>query len=451
MVRHGNVTRRGFLKGTSGLALGAIGFPYVVRSTALGGSGAMVPSERITVGCVGTGPQGTYVMRNFLAQEDCRVIAICDLKAPVREATRNVVNEHYKNKDCATHTDFRELIARDDIDAVSIATCDHWHVLVALEAARAGKAIYLEKPMGLSLAEDQALRRACHQYGTIFQFGTQQRSSRDFRFACELVRNGRIGKLQTINVWCAGSSSGGPRNPVEPPDWIDYDMWLGPAPYHPCTPDRVTNQWWWFISDYALGFIAGWGVHPLDIALWGGGDKVLCPLEIEGKGVWPDPNGVCDTAMNWNVICKYDSGVTMNYTGNPYPDEWKNRYGRTSDHGTAFEGSDGWVHVDRAGINAYPKELLTTEWGPNDTRLYESSNHARNLLDCVRSRKDTICPIDVAVQADTLCQISDIAIRLEQKLRWDPAKERFVNNDAANRRLVRALRSPWRRCFRSPR
>ncbi|RPJ29092.1 MAG: gfo/Idh/MocA family oxidoreductase, partial [Planctomycetaceae bacterium] len=307
MVRQGNVTRRGFLRGTTGLALGAVGFPYVVRSTALGGSGAVVPSERITVGCVGTGPQGTYVMQNFLGQGDCRVVAICDLKAPVREATKKLVDGHYKNNDCATYTDFRELIARPDIDVVTVATCDHWHVLVALEAARAGKDLYVEKPMGLSLAEDQALRQACHQYGTRFQFGTQQRSSRDFRFACELVRNKRIGELKTINVWSPGSTGGGPRNVTKPPEWIDYNMWLGPAPYHAYTPGRESNSWWWFISDYALGFIAGWGVHPLDIALWGLGDKIP-PLEIEGKGQWPDPNGVADTALNWDVTCKLDNG-----------------------------------------------------------------------------------------------------------------------------------------------
>ncbi|MCU0915365.1 MAG: Gfo/Idh/MocA family oxidoreductase [Planctomycetes bacterium] len=444
MVRHTHVTRRNFLRTTTGAALGAIGLPYVVRSTALGRSGAVAASERIAVGCVGTGPQGTAVMRNFLNQKDGRVIAICDLKAPVREATQKLVNDYYKDTGCAVHTDYRELIARPDIDVVSIATCDHWHVLVALEAARAGKDMYLEKPMGLSLAEDQALRAACRQYGTRFQFGTQQRSSRNFRFACELVKNKRIGELKTINVWSPGSSSGGPRNPAQPPAWIDYDRWLGPAPYHAYTPGRESNSWWWFISDYALGFIAGWGVHPLDIALWGLGDKLPGPLTIEGKGQWPDPNGVCDTAMNWNVTGKFDNGVTMNFTGAPFPEEWKQRYGRTTDHGTAFEGTDGWVHVDRSGINAHPKELLETQWGPSDMRLYESGNHARNLLDCVRTRQDTICPIDVAVQADTLCQISDIAIRLEQKLRWDPAREQFVNNDAANRRLVRAMRSPWR-------
>ncbi|MHC4518794.1 MAG: Gfo/Idh/MocA family protein [Planctomycetota bacterium] len=443
MAEKVNLARRTFIKRTAGLALGAMGFPYVVRPAALGKAGSVAASERITVGCVGVGPQGTGVMRNFLSQKDCRVVGICDLKEPRRDTVSAIVNKHYGDSDCAAYTDYREIIARDDIDVILAAPTDHWHVLVALEAARAGKDIYLEKPMGLSLAEDQALREACYRYGTIFQFGTQQRSGHNFRFACELAVNERIGKLHTINVWSPGSANGGPLSPTTPPDWIDYDRWLGPAPYHPYTPDRVSNQWWWFISDYALGFIAGWGVHPLDIALWGGADKVTCPVEIEGKGVWPDSGGVCDTAMNWDITCKYDGGVTMNFTGDPYPEKWKTRYGRTTGHGTAFEGSEGWVHVDRSGINAHPKELLDIEWGPNDTRLYESSNHARNLLDCVKTRKDTICPIEVAVQADILCHISDIAIRLEEKLRWDPAQEKFVDNQAANRRLVRAMRSPW--------
>jgi predicted dehydrogenase len=352
------------------------------------------------------------------------------------------VNEHYQSTGCAAYKDFGELMARDDIDVVLAATPDHWHVLIALAAVRAGKDVYLEKPMGLSLAQDQALRAAVHRHGRVFQFGTQQRSERNFRFACELALNGRLGKLHTINVWSPGSGQGGDPTPVPVPEWLDYPMWLGPAPYTPYTKDRCSNKLWWFISDYALGFIAGWGIHPLDIALWGGGEKVACPLEIEGKGVWPT-EGVCDTAMNWKVVCKYDSGVTMNFTGDPYPDEWKQRYGRTTSHGTAFEGTDGWVHVDRSGLNAHPKELLETEFGPNDIHLYKSNNHVRNLLDCVKSRAETICPIDVAVQADIICQISDIAIRLEQKLRWDPKAERFVNNDTANRRLTRSMRAPW--------
>ncbi len=436
------VHRRRFLKRVACVAAGAAGFPYVVASSALGQASNVAASNRITVGCVGVGPQGTAVMRNFLSQKDAQVVAVCDVKSQVLAAGQGLVNKHYQGTGCAAYKDFRQLLARDDIDVVLVATPDHWHVLAALAAVRAGKDVYLEKPMGLSLAQDQALRTAVRRHGRVFQFGTQQRSSRNFRFACELVLNDRIGKLHTINVWSPGSSQGGDPTPVPVPEWLDYEMWLGPAPYTPYTRDRCSNSLWWFISDYALGFIAGWGVHPLDIALWGGGEKVACPVEVEGKGVWPT-EGVCDTAMNWNVVCKYDSGVTMNFTGDPFPEEWKNRYGRTTSHGTAFEGTEGWVHVDRSEINAHPKELLTTEFGPNEIRLYRSSNHVRNLLDCVKSRAETICPIDAAVQADIICHISDIAIRLEQKLKWDPKTERFVNNDAANRRLSRPMRSPW--------
>jgi len=438
-----NITRRSFLEKVAGTTVGAIGFPYIVRSSALGQAGTPAPSERIAVGCIGVGPQGTGVMGNFLDQKDARVVAVCDVKKTAREAAQTLVNKHYNDTVCTTYNDFRELVARNDIDVVLVATCDHWHVLASLAAVTAGKDVYCEKPLGVSIAEDQALLAAVHRYSRAFQFGTMQRSSRDFRFACELVCNGRIGKLHTINVWSPGSATGGPLKPAPVPDWLDYDLWLGPAPYIPYTQDRCSNQWWWYISDYAIGFIAGWGIHPIDIAVWGGADKLSGPIEIEGKGTWPTPDGVCDTAMNWNVTCKYPTGVTINFTGYPFPEEWQKRYGRTTSHGTAFEGTDGWVHVDREGINAHPKELLSTQFGPNDARLYESNNHVRNLLDCVKSRAPTICPIDESVRGDILCQISDIAIRLEQKLVWDQAKERFVNNDIANRRLSRSMRSPW--------
>jgi len=436
------IDRRRFIKGAAGAAVGAMGFPYLVSPSALGKAGSVAASERIVVGCVGVGPQGTGVMRNFLSQKDAQVVAICDLKSTRRDAVKSLVDKHYGNAACVVYKDFRDLMARNDIDVILSATTDHWHVPTALAAVRSGKDVYLEKPMGLSVGQDQALREAVHRYGRVFQFGTQQRSGRNFRFACELALNGKLGKLHTINVWSPGSRQGGDPKPVPVPEWLDYEMWLGPAPFVPYTQNRCVNNIWWHVSDYALGFIAGWGIHPIDIALWGGGDRLTGPIELEGKGTWPT-GGVCDAALNWDIVLKYSSGVTMNFTGWPTRQEWTKRYGRVQSHGTAFEGTNGWVHVNRGGITASSPELLKTEFGPNDRRLIESNHHVRNLLDCVKSRARTVANIDEAVQGDIICQISDIAIRLEQKLVWDTKAERFIGNDTANRRLCRPMRSPW--------
>jgi len=437
-----NIDRRQFLKKVTGLAAGAIAFPYIVPSSALGKSGTVAPGNRIVVGCIGVGGRGSGVMQNFLHHDDAHIVAVCDVKSNRCEAARRRVDEHYKTSGCAKYHDFRELLARDDIDAVMIATTDHWHVLAALAAARAGKDVYLEKPMGLSLAEDQALRTACHRYGTVFQFGTQQRSDWKFRFACELALNERVGKVHTINVLSPSSVRGGSMKLAPVPEWLDYNFWLGPAPYSPYTEDRCSNKLWWFNSDYALGWIAGWGVHPLDIALWGGGKDLTGQVELEGTGTFP-ADGFCDTAVDWNIVLKYASGVTVNYAGGPQPAEWRKRYGNDS-HGVAFEGTEGWVHVNRSRIVAHPKSLLKSVIGPNEVHLYESNDHVGNFLDCVKSRAQTVSPIDVAVHADIVCHLSDITIRTRRKIKWDPENEVIIGDADASRRLTRSMRSPWR-------
>ena len=433
--------RRRFLKKTGAAAVGAFGFPYVVSPSALGNSGSVAPSNRVVLGCVGVGPQGSSDMANFLHLKEVQVVAVCDVKANRREAARNRVDSHYNRKVCAEYSDFRQLFARDDIDAVLDATTDHWHVLTALAAVRAGKDVYLEKPMGLSLAEDQALRAACRRHGAVFQFGTQQRSDRKFRQACELALNERIGKLHTINVLSPASEAGGSLKRAPVPEWLDYEMWLGPAPYAPYTEDRCSNKLWWFNSDYAVGWIAGWGVHPLDIALWGGGKAMECGLELEGEGTFPE-EGFCDTATQWRIVMRYDSGLIVNYAGGPQPGEWRQRYGRDS-HGIGFEGDQGWVHVNRSRIVADPPSLLESVPGPNKIHLYESNHHQGNFVECVKSRRQTVCPIDAAVQADILCHLSDITIRTRRKIRWDPVKEEIVGDAEAARRLTRSMRSPW--------
>jgi predicted dehydrogenase len=441
MVDKNNIDRRRFLKKAAGVAAGAVAFPYIVPSSALGKAGAVAPSNRVIVGCIGVGGQGSGVMQNFLNQDIAQVVAVCDVKTTRRQAARKRVDGHYGNTGCAEYHDFRELLARDDIDAVMIASTDHWHVLHALAAAKAGKDVYLEKPMGLSLAEDQALREACHRYGTVFQFGTQQRSDWKFRFACELALNQRVGKVHTINVLSPSSVAGGSMKPAPVPEWLDYDFWLGPAPYKPYTEDRCSNKLWWFHSDYAIGWIAGWGVHPLDILLWGGGKDLTGSVELEGSGTFPT-DGFCDTATDWRIVLQYDSGIIVNYAGGPQPPEWRERYGSDA-HGVGFEGTEGWVHVNRGRIVAHPRSMLDSVIGPKEINLYKSNHHVRNFLDCVKSRSQTVCPIDVAVRADIVCHLSDIAIRTGRKIKWDPEKEVIIGDADASRMLTRSMRSPW--------
>lgn len=436
-----SLTRRGFLKRSAGLTAAAA-LPWAIAPNAIGLAAQRPASDRIVMGAIGVGPQGRGVMGGFLGSPDAQVVAVSDVKENVREVAKRQVQSRYKSAQCDTYNDFRDLLDRKDIDAVTIATCDHWHVLCAIAAAKAGKDMYVEKPMGLSMAECIALRETCHRYGRLFQFGTQQRSDWKFRHACEIARNERIGKLHTVNVWSPGSSRGGTFEKAPVPKGLDYDLWLGPAAYVPYTVNRCSNRLWWFISDYALGFIAGWGIHPLDIAAWGAGKLIDCPVEIEGKGDFPT-EGVCDTAMNWRITFKYESGLTMNFTGHPKPEEWTKRYPRSSSHGTAFEGSEGWVHVNRSVVNTGPEELVKTRIKDSEVKLYESRHHQQNLLDCIRTRRQPICNIDEAVRSETLCQIGEIAIRLERKLKWDNKAERFIGDDQANRMLSRAMRAPW--------
>jgi len=444
-------TRRQFLK-SAGAVTAAIGLPAIVPSAVLG-SVAIAPNDKINVGLIGCGPQGNQVLGNFLSAPDCRVVAVCDLWQKAMQAAANRVENHYKNgtpaieSSCRAYGDFRELLASDDIDAVLIAVPDHWHALLGLAAARAGKDMYLEKPLGVSVTEDLTLQTAIHNSRRVFQFGTQQRSDRNFRLACEMARNGLIGELKEINVWCYGSYEQEKGRPTPVPDDFDYDTWTGPAQFKPyirtrCQGPNPHLKTWWFDSTYSVGWIAGWGVHPLDIALWGAGDLARTRVEVEGSARFPN-DGECDTATTWDVVFEYASGLRINFKTNPPPAEWQSRYGKAFDHGTAFEGSEGWVLVDREGL--YTSSAHLVDWRPraSDRRLYESPEHVRNFLDCVRTRRETICSIEQAVQVDILCHLADIATRLARRVAWDPVKERFINDEQANRMLARSMRSGW--------
>jgi predicted dehydrogenase len=452
MSNKSQTNRRQFMRSAAGVAGASLAFPYIVPSSALGLEGAVAPSDRVTLGFIGVGNMGQGQLRPFINQPDVQVVAVCDPNRWRREQAQHIVNGEYSKQVCAAYNDFRELVARPDIDAVCIASLDSWHVLHALAAVRAGKDLYVQKPLGMSINEIKLLREEVNRRGRVFQFGTQQRSSKEFRFACELVLNGRIGKVQTIKVGVHSGASGGRHWPegdnersgltkVEPepvPDWLDYEMWLGPARSAPYTTARLTYPHWFHISDYSLGYVSGWGIHHIDIAQWGNGTELTGPLEVSGTAVWPHDDALCDNPTSWDVNYDYANGVKVRYTGSG-PGFGGVRYGIT------FEGPDGWVFVNRGALEAQPKSLLESKIGPNELHLPVSDLHEKNFIECVKSRGRTICPVDVAVRSETVCQLAWITFKLQQrKLKWDPEKETFPNDPDANRLMKRTLRSPWR-------
>ncbi|MBW7865009.1 MAG: Gfo/Idh/MocA family oxidoreductase [Candidatus Hydrogenedens sp.] len=438
MRRNTAMTRRGFLGRT---LTAAAAFPAIIPGSALGLNGAVAPSNRVTLACIGVGDRGHYLLTEALQCKEAQIVAACDVKAERRDAAAATINEFYGNKDCVTFNEHEAVTSRKDIDGVVIASCDHWHVLHALAAVRAGKGVYVEKPLGLTAAQDQAMRAAVKKHNAVFQFGTQQRSDAKFRKACELVRGGAIGELHTIYAWAPPSVAGGPTEPAPVPDTLDYDRWLGPAPAVPHTFERESNKWWWHISDYALGFIAGWGIHPVDIALWGAGDRMRTPFQVEGTGQYP-VEGLCDTATDWKATCVYDSGLTVEFRAAPAPRDWLERFQAATEHGTAFVGDRGWVQVNRREMTCGPAELAKAEV-PESAMLQKSNHHMRDFVTAVREKRAPVSHIDDAVTGDLFCHACDIALRMNRRLRWDSAAERFENADEANARLTRPMRAPW--------
>ncbi|MBW8041481.1 MAG: Gfo/Idh/MocA family oxidoreductase [Planctomycetes bacterium] len=430
------ISRRRFLKRASGITAGAIAFPYIVASSALGNAGSVAASNRIVMGCIGVGGQGTGNMRGFLGKAGVRVVAVCDVIESRRQKAKGIVDRRYGDKGCATYNDFREVLARGDIDAVVIVTQDHWHAVIAVAAARAGKDMYCEKPLGVSVAESQAIVRTMRRYGRVFQTGTQQRSDRKFRFACELARNGYLGKIHTVKVAAPGPeykrTYNKPTTEEQIPAGLDYDMYVGPSPMKPYNGGRLAWPDWYLIWDYCAGFSVNWGVHHLDIANWG------CPavadesFELECRGSHRD-DGLTDNINDWQAEFNYASGLRMSFsnTGNP------------NKQGCQFEGDKGWVHVNRGGIWAEPVSLLKVKIKPDEVNLHESVNHHADFIKSVRSRRDPVSPVESGHKASYLGLITDIAARVKRKIKWDPGKEVFLNDLEANRFLSRPMRSPW--------
>jgi predicted dehydrogenase len=391
---------------------------------------------------------GSGHVRAFLQQPDVRILAICDVREEARNQNRDLVNKTYGDQSCRAYRDFRELLAREDIDAVLIATPEHWHALIGIEAARQGKSMYLEKPVALSIAEAKALREAVRRYGVVFQEGCQQRSDQRYRHTCELIWNGRIGRLETVMIASAGSGDTTPMPPLKPqpvPPGLDWDLWLGPAPYAPYTGVpviRTTTGIWNFIHDYGLGSLGGaWGIHDVDIAQWVSGNDHTTPIETEGEAIFFED--IRDVPHTWTVEHRYANGVKVIHmdvaTARKRSDHFK-----TGSMASVMIGSEGWIYVSRQAMRTHPESLMREVIGPNEKKVILSNDHRRNFLDAVRNRTQPIANIESAVHGEMVNQQADIALRLGRKVRWDPVREEFIGDPQATRMMSRPMRSPWR-------
>ncbi len=436
MIIQKHLARRQFVRQMSAGVVGALAFPTIIPSSVLGKNGAVAPSERIVMGCIGWGQIAPGDLGECIRHSDVQFVAVCEVDSERRAKAHKTVEDYYAGKSasgnstgCAAYHDFREMLARPDIDAVIVAVPDHWHALIVVAAARAGKDIYCEKPLSLTIEQGKRMRDAVQRYGRVLQTGSQSRSKRNTRHAGELVQNGRIGQLKGVKVGLPKSPYF-PKQPVmEVPKGFDYDFWLGPAPWAPYTEKRCHIHYRW-ILDYSDGMIADWGAHQLDLAQWGIGMQHSGPVWIEGTGKFPR-DGLTDVATEFEFRCGYANGLVLECSTD-------------LEGGVRFEGTEGWVHTGHGGFfRSEPESLQNEVIGPNEIHLYDSPDHHRNFLDCVRTRAVPIAPVEIGHRSATLCHLANMSLQLGRRLHWDPVGEQIVNDPEATRMMSRAMRPPW--------
>jgi len=456
-------SRRKFLKDTIKLTAGTVAlnsFPIIVPSSVFGKN---APSNKINIGQIGCGRIArTHDLAETFKYDQAHIMAIADLDRNRLQLGKKLVEGWYTKKtgnenyvDIKTYDDYHELLANKDIDAVIISTPDHWHAQPAMEAAIAGKHIYLQKPTSLTIEEGRMMSNTVQKSGVVFQLGSQQRSINpwpQFKRACELVRNGRIGKLHTVHIGLPSDPAGGNTAEMPIPENLNYDMWLGSTPYIYYTLDRVHSQTdpdsrggWLRLEQFGAGMITGWGVHHIDIAHWGMNTELTGPIELEGNAEFPK-TGLWNVHGNYNVHAKYANGVAMNLSSeNP--------------NGIKFEGTNGWIFVSRGNVSvtatdptaggtnkafvASDPKILSSVIGPNEIHLYESKEQHGNWLDCIQNKKPTISPAEVAHRSCSACLVAHAAMKIGKKLYWDPKKESFNGNVEANKLLSRPQRFPY--------
>jgi myo-inositol 2-dehydrogenase / D-chiro-inositol 1-dehydrogenase len=449
--------RRKFINNLALGAVGTLGFPTIVPAHVLGGKDA--PSNKINIGQIGCGRIArTHDLPGTWKHEKARIMAVCDLDRHRTEETKQLVEEYYTKKtgqanyiDVKMYDDYREMLLNKDIDAVMISTPDFWHAQPAMEAALAGKDIYLQKPTSLTIHEGRQLANVIKKTGRILQVGTQQRSNSQFRIAAELVRNGRIGKLHTVKIGLPGDPSGPPAPAMPVPKGFNFDMWLGSTPEMAYTEIAVHPQkgydrpGWLRMEQFGAGMITGWGQHHYDSAAWGMDTEYTGPISVEAVAEFPK-SGLWNVHGDFMSKAEYANGITM-YTSGGYQ------------NGIRYEGTEGWIFVSRGdyavtssdptskvrakALDASDPKLLQSVIGENELHLYNSPDQHGNWLECIETRKEPISPIEIGHRACTVCLITHVAMKIPRKLQWDPKKEQFVNDAEANTWLRRAQRAPY--------
>lgn len=449
--------RRKFVQNFALGAVGTWGFPTIVPANVLGGKDA--PSNKINIAQIGCGRIArTHDLPSTWKFEKARIMAVCDLDRHRTEETKQLVEEYYTKKtgqanyiDVKMYDDYREMLLNKDIDAVMISTPDFWHAQPAMEAALAGKDIYLQKPTSLTIHEGRQLAEIIQKTGRILQVGTQQRSSSQFRKAAELVRNGRIGKLHTVKIGLPGDPSGPPAPAMPIPKGFNYDMWLGSTPEMPYTEIGVHPQvgydrpGWLRMEQFGAGMITGWGQHHYDSAAWGMDTEYTGPISVESVAEFPK-SGLWNVHGDFMSKAEYANGITM-YTSGGYQ------------NGIRYEGTEGWIFVSRGDYAATPSDpttkvrakaidasdpkILESVIGEKEIHLYNSADQHGNWLDCIESRKEPISPIEIGHRACSVCLITHVSMKIPRKLQWDPKKEHFVNDAEANTWLRRSQRAPY--------
>lgn len=449
--------RRMFIKRTAATAVGVAVLPTIIPSSAFGKN---APSNKIHIGQIGLGRIArSHDMIHTRQYDQARFVAVCDVDSKRLADGKRFVDDYYArktgnslNSDAKVYENYVDMLADKNIDAVIISTPDHQHADVAIRAALAGKDIYLQKPTSLTIEEGRLLSDVVRRQKVILQVGTQQRSSEQFRIAAELVRNGRIGKLHTVKIGLPGDPSGPEASEMPIPDNLNYDMWLGSTPEVYYTEMRVHPQndygrpGWLRCEQFGAGMITGWGQHHFDSAAWGMDTELTGPISVEAIAEFPK-SGLWDVHGDFMVKAEYENGITM-YTSGGYP------------NGIRYEGTDGWIFVSRGSyvasasdpidqekntkaLDASDPKILTSKISKNEIQLYKSDNQHGNWLDCIKTRKEPISPVEIGHRACTICLISHIAMKVPGKLLWDPRKERFLNSDWANSMLKRPQRYPY--------